>query len=300
MPIKVLLSPLVSEDYYRSVRAIKSCYLQSNHNLEYGVHVVINSLDENFVDEIVGFCLVNNIDYTISESDGTPSTGKNAVFDVFKNSDYTHLSQLDGDDIFYPAFLTQTQRHLTKYPNTDVLSTIPMDVIADNEDQGMFKLENGQYTLLWGTHYYSNEDWCGKFGRDRMADGISIPNYGRFVLYSKKVVDLNLSYDKEVVLGEDKKIHFDFLSYHQMDRLSYWFTLASDMWICDKTTNGIQKKYSGQDDFPEKDVQTTNYLRAHIAKIMWPERSAPGEIPIDFPPIFMLPEHKLEFLNKIL
>ena len=84
MPIKVLLSPLVSEDYYRSVRAIKSCYLQSNHNLEYGVHVVINSLDENFVDEIVGFCLVNNIDYTISESDGTPSTGKNAVLMFLK------------------------------------------------------------------------------------------------------------------------------------------------------------------------------------------------------------------------
>lgn len=300
MEIKVLFSPLVSEDFPRAVRAIKSCFIQKSHNISYDVHVVVNSIDFKFINQIVSYCQKNNVNFTLTESDGTPSTGKNFVFDVFKESDCTHLAQLDGDDFFYPTFLTHVERHLRKYPKTDVLATIPMDVILDGEEDGRVPLNNGLYTVLWHTHYFSNYEWVGKIGRDPMADGVSIPNYARFVLYSKKIVDLNFRYDKEVVLGEDKKLHFDFLLAHQKDQISYWFTNASDMWVCDKTTNGIQKKYSSEIDFPEKDMKTTERLQAHINSNMYADRSAPGEIPIDFPPMYMVPDEKMKFLNEFL
>jgi hypothetical protein len=295
-----MLCPLVSDDFPRAERAIKSALNQQKHSLDFGIHVVINSQHPNFIQEIVEYCEFNCIKYSITESDGTPSTGKNAVFDVFKNSDYTHLSQLDGDDFFYPSFLTQVQRHLSKYPSTDVLSTIPLDIITPVPQEGTVQLNNGLHTLLWGTHYFDNHDWVGFIGKDPIIDGKSVPNYGRLVLYSKKVVEMDFRYDKEIMIGEDKKIHFDFLLSHQKDEISYWFTTASDMWCCDKTSQGIQFQKSGKDDVLVEDVESTRKIREHVLKIMIHQRSAPGEIPVDYSAIAMVYDDKLKFLNEFL
>jgi hypothetical protein len=298
MQTKILMCPLVSEDLWRAIRAIRSSFHQLNHNLLYGVHVVINSLDQEFIDGIVEFCESNNIQHSVTQSDGTPSTGKNAVFDVFKNSDFTHLAQLDGDDLFYPTFLTQVERHLKKYPNTDVLSTIPLDVIVENYEDGMNKLNNGVYTQLWGTNYADMHSWTGLFGRDPIVDGISIPNYARFVLFSKKIVEIDFRYDKEMIIGEDKKLHFDFLAAHQNDKISYWLTMASDMWICDRISIGIQKKHSSRENFIEEDNVVTQKLQKYVSSILNPDRSGPGEIPIDYPPMIFYHNDKIKFLNE--
>ena len=98
MENKILLCPLVSYDLDRSIRAIKSCFTQKDHELLYGVHVVINSQDSDFTSEISKYCEDSEIEYSITQSDGTPGNGKNSVLEIFQNSDYTHLSQLDGDD----------------------------------------------------------------------------------------------------------------------------------------------------------------------------------------------------------
>ena len=295
-----MLCPLVSDDFPRAERAIKSALNQQKHNLNFGVHVVINSKKPEFIQEIVRYCGFNNIKYTITESDGTPSTGKNAVFDVFKNSDYTHLSQLDGDDIFYPTFLTQVQRHLNKYPTTDVLSTIPLDIIIPRPQEGSVRLNNGLHTVVWGTHYFDNHDWVGFIGKDPIIDGISIPNYGRLVLYSKKIVEMDFRYDKEIMIGEDKKIHFDFLLAHQKDEISYWFTTASDMWCCDRTSQGIQLQKSGEDDMVVEDSESTSKIMEYVRKTLIHQRSAPGEIPIDYSAIALDYDDKLNFLNDFL
>lgn len=300
MSVKVLLCPLVSDDYERAVRAIKSSFNQYQHNLLYGVHVVINSLDQNFIKNVVEFCELNNVRYSVTESDGTPSTGKNSVFEVFHNSEFTHMSQLDGDDFFYPTFLNQVEHHLTRYPNTDVLATIPLDLLAPNYQDRFVLLEKGFYASVWGTHYADMYTWCGKVGRDCIVDGISNPNYARFVLYSKKVTEKGFKYDKEIIVGEDKKIHYDFLAAHQKFELSYWFTMASDMWICDRMSDGIQKKHSGIGDMIIDDVATTKKIQDYVEKILEPDRSGPGIIPIDYPPMFLDFEAKINFLNDFL
>jgi hypothetical protein len=45
---KIMLCPLVTDDYPRAERAIRSAFTQRNHNLDYGVHVVINSKNPIF------------------------------------------------------------------------------------------------------------------------------------------------------------------------------------------------------------------------------------------------------------
>lgn len=64
--------------------------------------VVINSLDKEYVDEAAEFCARNNIEHYVTDSDGTPSTGKNSVLKIFLASDYDYMVHVDGDDIITP------------------------------------------------------------------------------------------------------------------------------------------------------------------------------------------------------
>jgi hypothetical protein len=200
--------------------------------------------------------------------------------------------------------LTQTERHLTKYPLTDVLATLPVDVLLSNYEEGDRKLDKGFFAKLWGTHYAGPRGWNDYFGRDKLVDGISIPNYARFVLFSRKIAEMGFKYDKNFLVGEDKKLHFDFLYYHQLDKISYWFTMASDMWICDGMSYGVQKKHYDHllkvEGVVGDDTETTERLRQYVMNLLCPDRSAPGEIPTDYPPIYLDYEEKVNFLNKFL
>lgn len=64
--------------------------------------VVINTLDEKYINEAADFCASNNIEYHVTESDGTPSTGKNSLLNTFLESDNEYMVQVDGDDMITP------------------------------------------------------------------------------------------------------------------------------------------------------------------------------------------------------
>lgn len=64
--------------------------------------VVINTLDKGYSDEAAGFCASNDIEYHITESDGTPATGKNSVLKLFLESDNEYMVHVDGDDLITP------------------------------------------------------------------------------------------------------------------------------------------------------------------------------------------------------
>ena len=301
MKPKILLCPLVSEDTYRSIRAIKSCFNQKEHSLEHGVHVVVNSSDEVFVKSIEDYCIQNSIEYSITKSDGTAATGKNSVLDYFSKTEYTHLSQLDGDDMFYPFFLRHVQRHIYKYPTTDVLATMPHDYICKTFENDGIKLENGLYAVLWFRNYI---DWSARslFGEDKIFKGESEGNYARFILFSKKISE-KFRFDPEFKVGEDFKLHFDFLYAHQKDDISYWFTTAIDTWVRDTTSIGVQKKHSNiivdGEYHNVRDDESLERLKNYVEQNMMRFRSAPGEIPVDFAPVYMSAEEKKIFLNQI-
>jgi hypothetical protein len=123
------------------------------------------------------------------------------------------------------------------------------------------------------------------------------------MLFSRAIPN-KFFYDPEQIIGEDYKIHFDLLFAHHKDEITYWFTTASDTWVRDTTSFGIQKQESnyivdGQptirknDDYQEK-------LKEYIEKTNGVWRSGSGAIPIDFAPLYMQVEEKLKFLNEIL
>lgn len=64
--------------------------------------IVINTLDESFEAEAAQYCANEGIDYVITESNGTPSKGKNSVLDLFEESSYDYFVLVDGDDFLTP------------------------------------------------------------------------------------------------------------------------------------------------------------------------------------------------------
>ena len=298
--INLLICPLVSSDAPRAIRCIQSAYNQRNYSINFEVHLVINSIDSAFVKDMVRYCDKNNVKYVVTESDGTPSTGKNSVFEYFMTTNFTHLTQLDGDDFFYPTFLQHVERHLRKYPNTDVMSTCPCDSIFHKNGGNDAQLTSGNYGCLWGINYVDYRSNM-VFGKDPLVDGISNPNYARLVLFSKKASE-KYRYDPEVIVGEDLKIHYDYLWAHQNDELSYWFSSASDMWVRDGTSFGMQKKASNtvvNGDYVITRRDDMFYkVRDHVLGMMVHDRTGPGEIPIDFAPLYLGYQEKIDFLNE--
>ena len=298
--IKLMICPLVSSDIPRAIRCIQSAYNQRNHSIKYEVHLIINTVDDSFIGQMVQYCEKNKVPYAVTKSDGTPSTGKNSVFEYFMTKDFTHLSQLDGDDFYYPTFLQQVERHLKKYPNTDAMATCPCDSIYPRNNGNDSQLSSGNFGCLWGMNYV---DYRGNmiFGKDPLVDGISNPNYARLVLFSRKAAE-SYRYDPEVIVGEDLKIHYDFLWGHQNDEFSYWFTSASDMWVRDGTSFGIQKRSSNVVENGEYVILRRDDMfykvRDHVLSKMNHGRTGPAEIPIDFAPLFLQYQEKIDFLNE--
>lgn len=301
--IKVLVAVLVSSDLPRAIRCIKSCQSQIDHNLDYEVCVVINTLNEEFKREMLDYCNWEGINIKLTKSDGTPSTGKNSVFEVFDDKkEFTHLVQIDGDDFLYPTFIKHIERHLKKYPLTDVLGILPCDSIYVNHEPGFYNLENGLYAGLWGTNYCSWDFWIS-FDTDTIFTEHNKGNVSRLTLFSRKIPN-KFFYDPEQLIGEDYKIHFDFLFAHQRDEISYWFTTASDIWVRDTTSVGIQKQVSNTTVDGQPFIRNNEYYQEMLKKYILDKngefRSGSGEIPIDFAPMYMNIEDKLKYLNEIL
>ena len=64
--------------------------------------VVINSLDLNYGAVASKWCEERGYEYHITESDGTPATGKNSVIKLFLESEEEYMVAVDGDDILTP------------------------------------------------------------------------------------------------------------------------------------------------------------------------------------------------------
>ena len=300
--IKIFIAVLVSSDILRVTRCIKTCQLQIDHNLDFELCVVINTKNDDFKNEMIEYCESLGIRYVVTKSDGTPSTGKNSVFTVFDKTDCTHLIQIDGDDFLYPTFLKHIERHLTKYPNTDVLGILPCDSIYRNKEEGFHDLNCGLYAGLWGTNYSPWSGWI-PFDVDSIFSENNKGNLSRLMLFSRAIPN-KFFYDPEQIIGEDYKIHFDLLFAHHRDEITYWFTTASDTWVRDTTSFGIQKQESNFSIDGQPIIRRNEFyqekLKQYIEKTNGVWRSGSGVIPIDFTPLYMDVEEKLKFLNEIL
>ena len=121
------------------------------------------------------------------------------------------------------------------------------------------------------------------------------------ILFSKYASE-NFRYDPKVLVGEDLKIHFDFLWAHQHDEISYWLTTASDIWVRDTSSFGMQKKVSNHKVDGKHVILQNNEMfekvKEYVLNKMHHFRTGPAEIPIDVAPTYMSYEEKIKFVNE--
>lgn len=63
---------------------------------------VINTLDKEFEKDCSQLLSIKQIEYHITESNGTPAKGKNELLKIFEKSDNDYCVQVDGDDFLTP------------------------------------------------------------------------------------------------------------------------------------------------------------------------------------------------------
>lgn len=133
---KLLIVPLTSGDIHRLDRCLYTIEnlipVQENDiEISYDIKIVVNTKDESYA-KLVQETYGDRYEIEITESDGTPGTGKNSVFDYFRKQKkrYDYLFQVDGDDMLYPTALIQLSKYFKD--GWDVVSFQSMDWLSTN------------------------------------------------------------------------------------------------------------------------------------------------------------------------
>ena len=139
--MKLLIVPLTSGDIDRLDRCLYTIENQIRVNepdicIEYDVKIVVNSKDKKY-EKLVQERYGEKYHIEITKSDGTPGTGKNAVFDFFRSQKdhYDYLLQVDGDDVLYATALHQLSFYFKA--GWDVVSFQSMDWLSTNHTYQM-------------------------------------------------------------------------------------------------------------------------------------------------------------------
>ena len=122
MNSKFLLCILTSSNEKLLKIAYDCAVNQSNHNLNYTIVIVVNSLDTTYYNTVCNAFKDINVEIVETLSNGKPGMGHNSIINLFKNRiQYNYLLLLDGDDFLYPSALEQVTKCFKKEPVLDML-----------------------------------------------------------------------------------------------------------------------------------------------------------------------------------
>lgn len=198
--------------------------------------VVINSQSDNYRAVAENFCIRNSLEYYITESDGTPATGKNSVIKLFLESNNDYMVQIDGDDQITPrgVNLYKAMSQSKDCPDMVALYRQPrfrkildfdafIHIINDlrggcNEDWGLEYPYDKSWMLSpsadWLTSFMKREHNVGiekatEWANARTAFNKAMQLYSdvneymlRMVFYSRNIAE-EVCFDNNLLVGED-------------------------------------------------------------------------------------------------
>ena len=165
--------------------------------------VVINSLNNSYVQRASDWCEEENIEYYITESNGTAGKGKNSVLNLFNGSDNDYMVLVDGDDYLTPHGVW-LYKHIAEYETPPdciclfnqvalVLDIKKQDIIRKKFEEGGADAVSGDdimvkasfpFTIDWRTYdNFINENGRSIPPRDLIE---SKKYYNKMRLYAEK------------------------------------------------------------------------------------------------------------------
>jgi hypothetical protein len=148
--MKFLITLLSSYNEFILYNSYKSIISQINHNLDYNILIVVNSLDNSYYNDVCKKFKNIIVEIVQTRSNGKPGMGHNSVLEIFKNRKYyDYLIPVDGDDFLYPNALQQLSKILIYNPtvvvggNEDYISNF--SDLYNSRSNDCYKLNNGYF-----------------------------------------------------------------------------------------------------------------------------------------------------------
>ena len=118
----ILITILTSFNEYILYETYNSIINQKNHNLTYDIIIVVNSLNNNYYNDVIEEFTNIDVEIILTESNGKPGKGHNSCINLFKNrKQYNYMILIDGDDFLYPYALNQLNKCFEKKKHLDIL-----------------------------------------------------------------------------------------------------------------------------------------------------------------------------------
>ena len=200
---------------------------------------VLNSTDQEYINTAESWCKEQDIEYYITESDGTPATGKNSVMKLFLNSDNDYMVLVDGDDFITPhgvvvyGMISQLDSPPDAVAIVNQFGLVPREDVCDQGCSLRFALDENNPDNVHGKGvrcYKHDERWwmdaiAGRIYRhDKgLYKDISLVHkrlmaycykylnqketHLRITFYSKKAAIYQ--FNKDFMVGEDTLQYFD-------------------------------------------------------------------------------------------
>jgi len=138
MNSKFLLCILTSSNEKLVRVSYESALNQNNHNLDYTIIIVVNSLNTEYYQDVCKEFKDIDIEIIQTESNGKPGMGHNSVIEVFKKRlQFDYMLLLDGDDFLYPSALEQLEKCFKSEEHIDMITLKSTDKLKYIENDNI-------------------------------------------------------------------------------------------------------------------------------------------------------------------
>jgi glycosyltransferase involved in cell wall biosynthesis len=191
--MNLLVAVLTSRNVEKLKRCIESVLPQTSD-----VVVVCNTLDFSFVEHARSVAEEYNVEFLVTESNGTPAKGKNSVLEIFRTRPHDYYMQVDADDYLAPDALIKLATIVDDNPDVDVIGLIDGFVTCN----GSATTSN---SFLSDGSVFQFADVQGK-EKLRLAGLAHVLSnnlqYNRMLLYSNKALN-TFNFDEKFIGSED-------------------------------------------------------------------------------------------------
>lgn len=193
---KILITLLTSSNINALKCSYNSVINQTNIKYSYDICIVVNTLNETYIDIVKEAFPTNYIIQT--ESNGKPGKGHNSLFSIFNHSKkYDYLLPLDGDDFLYPGALSRLEIYMSYTP--DILFLPGGDILSYDYLQKRLHYNIDNKCYLYFTKKSSvKELWVKQNPSPFQYKIFSTNTPGRLILCSRQALQLNLNYNEDM------------------------------------------------------------------------------------------------------
>ena len=169
----------------RALNSVSSCDPED-------VVIIVNTLDEEFVEELNRSEISTVYPIVRTESNGLPGKGHQSVLDYFLTTDATHLIKIDGDDFLLPDGHRGIRHTLLAKPDSDALGLVGERFRIPYQN-GWLILHLGvvdQNTMIQDAGLPVTSDLLYWLHRLTSVSGTADTWFDRIVCYSRKGAEL--------------------------------------------------------------------------------------------------------------